>query len=78
MVRLNEQLNLLHVYLIIGALPSNDQYNYYEYTWPFGIYGLYCNDSETSIWDCSYSLTNTAGYSCSRSRRAAVKCQCKL
>ena len=59
-----------------GAWPSNNQYT--ESIWPFGLYTTYCNGTESSIWDCSYSFTSTGGYSCTQSRQASLKCQCKL
>uniref|UniRef100_A0A1X7T6A2 Uncharacterized protein n=1 Tax=Amphimedon queenslandica TaxID=400682 RepID=A0A1X7T6A2_AMPQE len=39
------------------------------------LYAVSCNGNETSIWDCLYSLSNTAGYSCSQSTKAVIKCQ---
>ena len=46
---------------------------YINYEWPIAFYELHCYGNESSIWDCSYVISDD-GSSCTQSDDAAVFC----
>ena len=46
---------------------------YINYEWPIAFYELHCYGNESSIWDCSYVISDD-GSSCAQSDDAAVFC----
>ena len=46
---------------------------YINYEWPIAFYELHCYGNESSIWDCSYVISDD-GSSCTQSDDAAVTC----
>ena len=54
-----------------GAIATKNLYINYE--WPIAFYELHCYGNESSIWDCSYIISDD-GSSCVQSDDAAVFC----
>ena len=54
-----------------GAIAMKNLYINYE--WPIAFYELHCYGNESSIWDCSYVISDD-GSSCTQSDDAAVLC----
>lgn len=45
----------------------------FDHRWPVGLYGLQCKGNESSIWNCTYSTTNSGN--CDQFEDASVFCQ---
>ena len=54
-----------------GAIATKNHYINYE--WPIAFHELHCYGNESSIWNCSYNISDD-GSSCAQSDDAAVFC----
>ena len=54
-----------------GAIGTKNLY--IDYEWPIAFYELHCYGNESSIWDCSYVISDS-GSSCAQSDDGAVFC----